>query len=174
MKDGHLLDTNIISALASSRHARHVEFEQKVLGLQHVWLPVIAIAEIEFGMAKADRVDQIQRDNLRRFFEQFPQHLGIGDNTIEPYAFLRAQLWKLHATPGKRGHKEKVPEDLFDRVTGKELGVDERDLLIASIAAENGLILATADRNPGMTRIDEAARKLQEQGRPLNLRIDYW
>ncbi len=174
MKDGHLLDTNIISALASTRHSRHVEFKQKVLGLQHVWLPVIAIAEIEFGMAKADRVDQAQRDNIRRFFEQFPQHLGIGDNSIEPYALLRAQLWKLHATPGKRGHKERVTEDLFDRVTGKELGVDERDLLIASVAAENGLILATADKNPGMTRIEEAARKLEEQGRSVNLRIDYW
>jgi predicted nucleic acid-binding protein len=174
MKDGYLLDTNIISALASLRHSRHSEFERKVRTLDHIWLPVIAIAEIEFGMAKAENVDPIQREEVRRFFQRFPQHLGISDNTVEPYSLLRAQLWKMFATRERRGHKEKLPEDLFDRVTGKQLGVDERDLLIASVAAENGLILVTGDKNSGMTRIDESGRKLCEEGQLLNLRIEYW
>jgi predicted nucleic acid-binding protein len=142
--------------------------------MEHVWLPVVAIAEIEFGMAKADKVDETQRDEVRAFFQRYPQHLGFQDNTVEPYALLRAQLWKTHATKERRGHKERVPEELFDRVTGKQLGVDERDLLIASIAAENGLILATGDKNAGMLRIDEAARKLQEEGKPVNLRVEFW
>ena len=174
MSDGYLLDTNIISALASPRHARHAELQQKVRGLNHVWLPVIALGEIEFGMAKADRADEAQKADVRRFFERFPQHLGVGDNTVEPYALLRAQLWRTHATPEKRGHKEKLPEDLFDRVTGKQLGIDERDLLIASVAAENGLILATGDNNEGMARILKAGQKLREDGKPVNLRIDFW
>ena len=87
---------------------------------------------------------------------------------------MRAQLWKLYATKEKRGHKERLPEDLFDRVTGKQLGIDERDLLIASVAAENGLILATGDKNSGMTHIEEAARKLHEEGKSVNLRIEFW
>ena len=174
MKDGYLLDTNVISALANPRNPRRAEFEHKVQAMEHVWLPVVAIAEIEFGMAKAEKVDEAQRNEVREFFRRFPQHLGFHDNTIEPYAQLRAQLWKLYATKEKRGHKERVPEDLFDRITGKQLGVDERDLLIASVAAENGLILATGDKNAGMTRIDEAARKLQEAGQSVNLKIDFW
>lgn len=174
MKDGYLLDTNVISALANPRNPRRTEFEQKVQVMEHVWLPVVAIAEIEFGMAKAEKVDEAQRNGVREFFRRFPQHLGFHDNTVEPYALLRAQLWKLYATKEKRGHKERLPEDLFDRITGKQLGVDERDLLIASVAAENGLILATGDKNAGMTRIDEAARKLQEAGQSVNLRIEFW
>ena len=135
---------------------------------------MIAIAEIEFGMAKADNVDEAQRDEVREFFQRFPQHLGFQDSTVEPYAQLRAQLWRTYGTREKRGHKERVPEDLFDRITGTQLGVDERDLLIASVAAENGLILATGDKKSGMRRIEEAARKLQEEGKSVNLRIDYW
>jgi predicted nucleic acid-binding protein len=174
MKDGYLLDTNVISVLANPRNPRRTGFEQKVRTLEYVWLPVVAIAEIEFGMAKADRVDETQRDEVRAFFQRYPQHLGFHDNTVEPYALLRAHLWKSHATKERRGHKERVPEELFDRITGKQLGVDERDLLIASVAAENGLILATGDKNAGMMRIDEVARKLQEEGKPVNLRIEFW
>lgn len=172
--DGHLLDTNIISALVSPKNSRHAEIKQKVQNLSHVWLPVIAIAEIEFGMAKTDKPDEMQRNEIRRFFREYPQPLGISNNTIEPYALLRAQLWRMHATPDKRGHKEKLPEELFDKVTGKQLGIDERDLLIASIAAENGLILATNDRNAGMVRIEEAAKQLHAAGKSVNLRISYW
>jgi predicted nucleic acid-binding protein len=125
-------------------------------------------------MAKTDKVDEAQQNEMRQCFQQFPQHLGIGDNTIEPYAQLRAQLWRMYATPKTRGHKEKLPEELFDKVTGKQLGIDERDLFIASVAAENGLILATNDSNAGMKKIEEAAQKLQENGKSVNLRIAYW
>jgi hypothetical protein len=67
-----------------------------------------------------------QKNALRDFFAQYPHHLPIDDNTIEPYAMLRAQLW--------RGYKEKDPYDLVERVSGKSLGIDERELLIASVA----------------------------------------
>ena len=172
--DGFLLDTNIVSVLANPRNVRHNDFKQKVQNLEHVWLPVVAIAEIESGMAKADRTDELQREEVRQFFRAYPQHLGIGDNTVEPYALLRGQLWRMHATPKSRGHKEKLPEELFDKVTGKQLGIDERDLFIASVAAENGLVLVTNDSNSGMKRIEQAAQKLQEGGKSVNLRITYW
>jgi predicted nucleic acid-binding protein len=172
--DGFLLDTNIVSVLANPRDLRHGNFKQKVQNLEHVWLPVVAIAEIESGMAKAEKTDEAQRNEVRRFFWEYPQHLGIGDNTVEPYALLRGQLWRTHATTKNRGHKEKLPEELFDKVTGKQLGIDERDLFIASIAAENGLVLVTNDSNSGMKRIEEAAQQLQQGGKPMNLRITYW
>lgn len=172
--DGHLLDTNVISVLANPKNPRNAEFKQRVQILSHVWLPVIAIAEIEFGMAKTDKPDEAQQREMRRFFREFPQPLGFGENTVEPYALLRGQLWRMHATPRKRSHKEILPEELFDKVTGKALGIDERDLLIASIAAENGLILATNDSNSQMVRIEEAGKQLHAAGKTVNLRISYW
>lgn len=174
--DGYLLDNNVISVLARPSDPRYASIEAhlKAVGDGPVMLPVIAIAEIEFGMAKATNPDSVQQAQFRAFFSQYPLHLGIDDNTIEPYAQLRAEIWRLHATPRQRGHKEKLPEELKDRTTGKELGIDERDLLIASVAAQYNLVLATMDQNEGMKHIEAAATSLAARGSPISLRISYW
>lgn len=141
-----------------------------------MFLPVIAIAEIEFGMTKTKTPDATQQAAVRQFFVEYSLHLGIDDNTVEPYALIRSQIWHDHATPKGKGsaHKEKQPEDLIDRVSGKSLGIDERDLLIASTAAQYGLILVTNDHNEGMKRIESAAQKLELDGKPIQLRIELW
>jgi len=174
--DGYLLDNNVISVLARPTDYRYttIEAHLKAIGNAPVMLPVIAIAEIEFGMAKAANPDPAQHAQLRAFFNRYPLHLGIDDNTVEPYSQLRAEIWRSHATPKNRGHKEKLPEELNDRTTGKELGIDERDLLIASVAAQYNLVLATIDSNPGMKRIEAAAASLASKGSPISLRISYW
>jgi predicted nucleic acid-binding protein len=174
--DGYLLDNNVISVLARPSDSRYASIAAhiKAIGTAPVMLPVIAIAEIEFGMAKAANPDPVQQAQFRAFFNQYPLHLGIDDNTIEPYSQLRAEIWRQHATPTKRGHKEKLPEQLRDRTTGKELGIDERDLLIASVAAQYNLVLATMDQNSGMKRIEAAAASLAAKGSPISLRISYW
>jgi predicted nucleic acid-binding protein len=59
-------------------------------------------------------------------------------------------------------------------VTGKELGIDEADLLIASAAVEYNLTLATNDQNAKMRRIAEAATKLKAEGKQVHLTIEYW
>jgi predicted nucleic acid-binding protein len=137
-------------------------------------LPVLAIAEIEFGMAKAENPDVEQRAAMRKFFSDYPLHLGIDDNTVEPYSLLRAELWRLYATKKGRSHKETLPEHLFDRITGRELGIDERDLLIVSVAVQYNLIFATADRNHGMLSIERAAGNLEAAGKPVCLRVADW
>lgn len=174
--DGYLLDNNVISVLARPGDSRYtsVEAHLTAIGNAPVMLPVIAIAEIEFGMAKAEHPDPAQHAQLRSFFNRYPLHLGVDDNTIEPYAQLRAEIWRHYATPKRRGHLEKLPEQLKDRTTGKELGIDERDLLIASVAAQYNLVLATMDQNEGMKRIETAAASLAENGSPVSLRISYW
>ena len=174
--DGYLLDNNVISVLARPSDPRHDGIGVHLAGIGNapVMLPVIAIAEIEFGMAKAADPDPVQRAQLRKFFNRYPLHLGIDDNTVEPYSQLRAEIWRLYATPRQRGHKEKLPEQLKDRNTGKELGIDERDLLIASVAAQYNLVLATIDQNEGMKRIETAAASLAAQGSRISLRISYW
>lgn len=135
----------------------------------------MAIAEIEFGLGiGAD--NQEQTTALRDFFNEYPHHLPVDDHTVEPYALLRGQIWRDHATPRKsrRGSEEKLPEQLSDRVTGQSLGIDERDLLIASVAVQYRLVLATNDSGGGMKRIDQAARKLEQNMKPIRLRIEYW
>ena len=174
--DGYLLDNNIISILARPRDPRYAAIEAlfRAVSQGPIFLPVIALAEIEFGMALSASANEEQKQALRGFFAQYPHHLPVDDNTIEPYALLRAQLWRDHGTKKTRGYWEKVPEDLAERVSGKSLGIDERDLFIASIAVQYNLILATNDQNQGMRRIAEAARRLEAVGESVHLRIDYW
>jgi predicted nucleic acid-binding protein len=173
-----LLDNNIISILAQPSNPRHPPMKRRfeALGDAPVFLPVIAIAEIEFGMVKTKTPDATQQAAVRQFFIDYPLHLGIDDNTVEPYALIRSQIWHDHARPKGFGsaHKEKQPEDLTDRVSGKSLGIDERDLLIASTAAQYGLVLVTNDSNEGMKRIEKAAQTLELDGMPVQLRIEQW
>ena len=174
--EGYLLDTNVISILMRSNDPRYLYVKAKFeeLGASPVYLPVIAIAEIEYGMAKADSPNEQQQNAVRRFFAEYPNHLGIDDDTIEPYAMIRAQLWREHATRKGSKHKEKLPEELVHRESGKLLGIDERDLLIASVAAQYGLVLATFDKKSGMMAIDAAGAKLERMGFSIRLRINYW
>jgi len=174
--EGYLLDSNVISILVRPQDPRHsrVKVHLEAVRPSPVFLPVIAIAEIEFGMAKAENPDEKQQAAMRRFFADYPLHLGIDDHTIEPYALIRAQLWKRYATRRQRGHKETLPEELVHRESGKLLGIDERDLLIASVAVQYNLVLATCDENPGMKAIEEAAAELEKAGHRIRLRIGYW
>ncbi len=168
--EGYLLDTNVISILARPNDPLypHVKMRLEGLGASPVYLPVIAVAEIEYGMAKAENPDERQRDAVRQFFKEYPTPLAVDHNTIEPYALIRAQLRK--DCPGKG----RLPEEWVHRESGKFLGIDERDLLIASVAAQYSLVLATRDQNRGMTAIEAAAAKLQQAGYPVPLRISYW
>jgi len=175
---GYLLDNNIISILAQPNNPRHAPMKHRfeALGDAPVFLPVVAIAEIEFGMVKAKTPDAVQQAAVRQFFVDYPLHLAIDDNTVEPYALIRSQIWHDHGTPKGKGssHKEKQPEDLTERTSGKSLGIDERDLLIAATAAQYGLVLVTNDSNEGMKRIESAAQKLELAGKPVQLRIEIW
>jgi predicted nucleic acid-binding protein len=169
--NGYLLDTNIITYLAKPNSPQHHNVKthlSKLCSDEPVMLSVISIAEIEFGIAKSDsRPSDELKDVLRKFFESYPGHLGIDDNTVEPYSLVRAQLWRKYG-----GKKKKVPEDLFEKVTGKRLGIDERDLLIASVAIQYGLVLVTADKK--MKPIIDAARELEFQGKDIYLRYTDW
>jgi predicted nucleic acid-binding protein len=176
MSDGYLLDTNVISALADTTRPDHAPTSQRLaaIGDSLVLLPVMAIAEIEAGMARAANIAPQKRNELRAFFAQYP-HLAIDDGFVDPYALIRAEIWKQHATPTKRSYKEKHPEDLLDKVTGKELGIDEPDLLIASVALEHNLILVTHDDKEGMRRIKEASERVFQRGEfPVQLRTENW
>ncbi len=125
--EGHLLDNNIISILLQPADSRYKGIRAKFDAIKDgpIFLPVIAIAEIEFGL-DIGAGNREQARALRNFFTEYPHHLPVDDHTIEPYALLRAQIWRDHATPRKSrgGFEEKLPEQLTDRATGQSLGID--------------------------------------------------
>ena len=182
MSESYLLDNNVISVLARPADPRyaHIKAQFDALGDAKVALPVIAIAEIEFGMAKATTANVVQQAAVRQFFNNHPWHLGIDDDTISSYAAVRAQLWNLYGTSkmsgGKmRGHHEKLPDELRDRATGQWIGIDERDLLIVSVALQYNLVFATVDRNEEMKRIENAVDQLFADSKlPARLRLADW
>jgi predicted nucleic acid-binding protein len=90
--DDYLLDNNIISILARPSDPRYpgISADFQAIRPGRGFLPVIAIAEIEFGMMLSSTANEAQKKDLRDFFAQYPLHLPIEDNTIEPYAMLRA------------------------------------------------------------------------------------
>ena len=178
MSDAYLLDTNVICALADANHASHVPVREhfKHVNPQFVLLPTMAVAELEFGMARAENVKPEKRNELRRFVARFEQ-LPFDENAVRPYSIVRAELWKMHGTKkGKRfSYVEKHPEQLCEKVTGRELGIDEPDLIIASIAIAQNLVLVTGDAATGMTRVKEAAEKVfQNDLFPIQLRTENW
>ena len=85
----------------------------------------------------------------------------------------------MHGTVRQRNrgisYDEKHPEQLHEKVTGSELGIDEPDLIIASIALAHNLILVTNDARTGMDRVREAAEKAYRDGQfPIQLRVENW
>ena len=179
MADTYLLDTNVICALADAGRASHataVSRFQQATG-RHVRLPSPAVGEIEFGMQKAPDVRPEKRQELRAFIAHFDQ-LPFDEHCIQPYGIVRAEIWRRFGTakPGKpHTHKERHPEDLLDKATGAQLGIDEPDLYIASIALAQNLVLVTDDSNAGMVRIKEAAEAIFQRGEfPVRLRVENW
>jgi predicted nucleic acid-binding protein len=122
----------------------------------------MSVAEIEFGLHCATATDTTKHDAVREALSKYAPPMPFNEHTIKPYAILRAELWRLRARLDKDGrYIEKLPEDLC-AVSGKQLGIDERDLIIASVAIESSLYLATLDRNEGMGAIEEAAIALED------------
>jgi tRNA(fMet)-specific endonuclease VapC len=173
MTDAYLLDTNAICTLADASRSNHgvavARFQQ--IGQQFVMVPVMAVAEIEFGMARAANLKPEKREELRKFIRQFEQ-LPFDNGCVEPYAVVRAELWRTFGTPKGSTFRERRPEDLCDKTTAKELGIDEPDLIIASVAMAQNLVLVTDDR---MKRVKETADKVFHEGRfSVQLRTENW
>lgn len=178
MSDVYLLDTNVISDLTDETRAGHPALYARFSSAtpKQVLLPSMAIAEIKFGFAKAPDLRPDKRAKIESFISRFEQ-VPFDEFCVEPYAVVRAELWKMHGTPAGKRSKfvERHPEELTDKVTGKELGIDEPDLIIASIALVQNLILVTSDAGMGMTRVKAAAEKVFRDGKfPVQLRTENW
>src|ERR1019366_9026296 len=180
MNEAYLLDTHVICALADANHSGHMPVRKRFQRVdpQFVLLPTMAVAETEFGMARAANVRPEKREELRQFIARFEQ-LPFDVNCVQPYSVVRTELWRMHGTTRQRGKRfvydEKHPEQLCEKVTGMELGIDEPDLIIASVAIAQNLVLVTNDTRAGMNRVKEAAENVYREGLfPIQLRTENW
>lgn len=141
-----------------------LRFRQRLAALHDPRLLICAITvgEVEEGLESAPSLAAEKCRQVRRTLAAFQQVLEISRNTAAPwYSTTRARLFDKYASKRKRGRRRKVKriESLVDTATAKELGIDENDLWIASVALEYHLVLVTADK--GMARIRDVCSDLR-------------
>ena len=167
--DGYLFDTNAVSPLWNVRHPEHDIIKDFFASVSQspVWLSTIVLAEIEYGMKITPEMDIDSQNQVRHEMSNHPFILNIDKHTIGPYSDLRAELFKKFSPRDRRGRLTvKWPEDLIERTSAKELGVQENDIWIAAQAIQYDLILVTGDY---MQRLVEVSENLD-----YPLRITKW
>jgi predicted nucleic acid-binding protein len=180
-----LLDTNIISIhLTGKRRGEPryqvVEKHLGSIGRRKILLPIVAVMEIESGLAMGEKSNpppQVIKEinDIRSFLNRYPK-VNIDYHTVGPYAQVRAKVFELYGRKKSSGRSYTVKKthELTDRITDVQLGIDERDLLIVCSAIQRNLSLATFDSNNEMKLILDAVRNLQLAGTPIDLDVEYW
>jgi len=156
--DGYLLDTNAVSILWNKRHPEHDMVKDFFAGFSHspVWLSTTVLAEIEYGLKITPKMDIDSQNQVRREISNYPLILDIDKHTIAPYSDLRAELFKYFSPRDRRGRLTvKWPEDLIERTSAKELGIQENDIWIAAQAIQYNLILVTDDYMQRLVEVSE-------------------
>jgi tRNA(fMet)-specific endonuclease VapC len=162
MIDGYLLDTTAASIIWDKRHSDYLQIRAflKNVSSSPVLISTVVLAEVEYGLKIAPKMDMNRQNDVRNEMAKFPLVLDIDRHTITPYSDLRSELFKKYSPKKQRGKlTAKWPEDLFDRTTAKELGVQENDIWIAAQAIQYNLILVTEDR---MLRLVEASKSFSD------------
>ena len=156
--DGYLLDTNMIS-FWWHREAKVMVRITALPDQAPIRMSVVSLGEVEYGHRVAAPASetpvQVQYGEFIR--ANFPNPLDVSKTTTQYYGDLRARLF-LKFAPAEKRKKLRLPEQLLDPATGKELGIQENDLWIASQAIEHNLVLVTHDK---MKRLREVANELR-------------
>ncbi len=159
------MDTNIASAAWDYGAPNHRYVRQRLgeLGDAPVSVAAVSIAEVEYGLQTAPLIDTQRQAAVRSAMASY-HVLDVDRHTAEIYAEIRADLFRTHSPRKGRGRlTRRYVEDLVDRTTGKQLGIQENDLWIVSVAVQYNLIFVTNDK---MRRVIEAAKYSE--------RTDYW
>jgi len=158
--DGYLLDTNAASILWDMRHREYKTLRSFIQKKDQspIWISIVVFGEIEYGLKTAPRMDESLQVAVRKKMSAFPLVLEMDKHTVEPYSDLRAALFKKYSPKDKRGRlKAKWPEELCEKTTSKELGIQENDIWIAAQAVQYNLILVSGDY---MRRLQEVSTDL--------------
>ena len=164
-----MLDTNAASVLWDARHRDYKKIKSFLNNIapSPTWVSAIVLAEVEYGLKIAPSIDINRQSDIRNELSKFTHILDVDKHTIYPYSDLRSELFKKYSPRDRKGRpKANRPEDLVDRTSSRELGVQENDIWIASQAIQYNLILVTEDR---MARLAEVSQALADP-----LRITKW
>ena len=158
MDEGYLLDTSVASAAGYAGHRLHQGVRTWLSGLgdNTVFVSAVTLAESEYGLNLVPLPANIKAD-IRSAMATYTV-LPIDRHTAEIYGRIRGRLFNAYAP---RDHRNRISsryvEDLRERTSGKQLGIQENDLWIVSVAVQYNLIFVTGDGGGGMRNIvDEA------------------
>jgi len=160
--NGYLLDTNAASALWDARHQDHEKIRSflQELSASLVWISVITLAEVEYGLKTVSRFQESRQQDVRDQMAGFVYVLDIDKHTIHPCSDLRAALFKIYAPRNRKGRlTKKWVEDLCERTSGKELGIQENDIWLAAQAIQYNLIFVSDDH---MLRLIEVSKSFDD------------
>jgi predicted nucleic acid-binding protein len=164
--DAYLLDTSIASIAWDGENRNHgfVRTRIAALGEDAISVCSISIGEVEYGLRVSQAVDPARHLSARQAMLTY-KIWDIDRFTGEVYGIIRSALFEQHAPRDKRGRlTKKRPEDLRETTTARELGIQENDLWIVSVAIQYDLNLISRDGK--MRRILDAATStgLQPRG----------
>ncbi len=158
VEEAYLLDTTIASIAGYEGDERHAGVREWLDGLQDgvVFISAVTVAETEYGLSLNPLGPQPQQE-IRSAIGGY-QVLPIDRHTARVYGPLRAALFQAYAPRDYRNRiATRYLEDLREPTTGKELGIQENDLWIVSVAVQYNMVYVTADVGGGMKRIVEEA-----------------
>ena len=146
--DAYLLDTSIASIAFDVGNKAHVEVRRRFanLGGDSISICAVSLGEVEYGLRVSPGIDSERHRVVRSNLLQY-HILEIDRHTGKLYGELRGELFKRYGSRDARGRlREKRPEDLLDRTTSRELGIQENDLWIVSVAIQFNLRFVTGDK----------------------------
>ena len=156
--DAYLLDTSVASIAWDGGNKDHSLIREKLsaLGESSVAVCAVSIGEVMYGLNITDGANPSRHQAVRNAMGEYFVW-PVDKNTSQYYSGLRGELFKLYAPRDKRGRiRSKRPEELRDTTSARELGIQENDLWIVSVAVQHDLRLITRDDR--LMRILEIAR----------------
>jgi tRNA(fMet)-specific endonuclease VapC len=159
MLDAYLLDTSIASIAWDGGHKDHSFIRQRLASLDEASISIctISLAEVEYGLLISPAADSRRHAAVRSAMSQY-KIWNIDRHTSAVYAELRAELFKQFSPRSKRGIlTKKHPEELLDETTARELGIQENDLWIVSVAIQYDLRFITKDDMPHIREVTKKA-----------------
>lgn len=161
MEDAYLLDTSIATIAWNSSHKQYLFVREKLaaLGGDSISVSAISVAEVLYGQDVQPYPDIEHFQTVHEAMRKYKLR-NVDQHTAEYYAKIRGELFRRHAPRDNRDRLKKriQPEDLVDRTTARELGIQENDLWIVSIAVQYDLVFITRDKK--IKRILEIAKDL--------------
>jgi len=166
--EDYLLCTNIVSILWNGADRRHAEAKRKLEAIDpnhdHVHMAIISVGEIEYGLQvaplRSTRGKPVSPEKHRQVREQMGvfKKFYVTESTCEVYGEIKAALMDKWARNSDGSFKKvKRVEDLIEPINAQDLGIEEPDLWIVSIAKEHNLVFVTNDADEGMKRVVDAA-----------------